>query len=195
MKKICKIVELETNDTKNVLCYQSNWDKDLISYYHLYVVSDDEIKVGDWMWSNKTSDLNPMLVTDISLNVIISKKGNFVGNITNFKRSDCKKIIATTDPKLNLPDIDAEFKKIYTKQSGIYTIYVDYVVGCVKEQNSNEFIKYNEVVIIDNCIKITPCKEQYSKSEVITICKKLLKSCEKEVDYPLSDMFDINEFL
>ena len=55
----------------------------LSKFYHIYITTDDEIKEGDWLiWNDK---------------VYKHSKTSFTG----IDFSDCKKIIATTDPELH----------------------------------------------------------------------------------------------
>lgn len=94
--------ELVLGDSKicqNTINYQ---------YQNLYVISNDTIKLGDWVYSVRN---------------IIGKFGEF----ENSYRNECKKIIATTDEKLNLPKIPNDFIEKYCETGGINEITIEYI--------------------------------------------------------------------
>ena len=94
--KKAKVIMLPTNEKTNIintnqgLLYNSN---DYIGInQHLYIISDDEIKEGDWF----INDLNQIKkCTSRDTEGYIDFEGGF-----NTKPSSCKKIIATTDTSL-----------------------------------------------------------------------------------------------
>lgn len=125
MKKICKVVMLPTD--KNVfspiyLDAQNRWKKLTYSsrgshvdkYHHLYILSDEEIKEGDWYihsgidgqgksYSTINYCVKPTRIpTDEQYNSLVSPEFNrdtlFVDGMF---AKDCKKIIATTDKSLS----------------------------------------------------------------------------------------------
>lgn len=135
MKKNCKVILLLTNNPK------PNYNKPVIKteiiegenknrvslsivtspYYcfshikqanHLYILSDDEIKEGDWFLyknSGKATHTNDLIVSKcIKTHKRIVTSDNLVSG-----RENCKKIIATTDHNLKLPNIPIEFIKSY----------------------------------------------------------------------------------
>jgi len=74
--------------------------------YHLYVLLDDEIKEGDWIYyelDRKVSQIKSMYIHKEWAN--ITKNGVF-----------CKKIIATTDTSLNLPQPSKQFIEKYIEE-------------------------------------------------------------------------------
>lgn len=107
---------------------------------HLYILSDDKIKEGDWVYN------------------FLNKQ---IRQVTNKEQSEyytqdeyIKKIIATTDLDLCSTDIKN------TSQTGVYIaglpkIGIDFVERYVKEYNQNNIIEsvmlqYNEVNIIES---------------------------------------------
>lgn len=96
LKKVCNVVMLETSgiDRNNGVVfkdtlenlkltrnhYSSNVEFSDCQYYHIYILSDDEIKEGDWIyWNNKVVKAIDTVYTDST-----------------------KKIIATTDSSLEV---------------------------------------------------------------------------------------------
>src|SRR5690606_13273419 len=73
---------------------------------HLYIISNEEIKDGDWFYSPKVNKI--------------------LRNLFNkFEQGD-KKIIATTDSSLGLPTPSNSFIKKYCELGGIDEILVEY---------------------------------------------------------------------
>lgn len=67
-------------------------------FYHLYIISDEEIQDGDWFYSTVTNNI----------------RQNINNLIEEFAQPDImSKIITTTNPSLNLPLIPQEFIKEY----------------------------------------------------------------------------------
>ncbi len=109
MKKEFKIIMLPTQKSNNVgdivmrpsdkrlaiINILTTGDSQETINQHLYVISDDEIKEGDWYYNSQ-------------VNIIIQTTKDTidkVGGLRVFERS-CKKIIATTDKSLKIDDRD-----------------------------------------------------------------------------------------
>jgi hypothetical protein len=75
--------------------------------HHLYVLSpfDDEIVAGDWFYKP-------------DMNIVVKAE------YTPYE--GCRKIIASTDPELNLPGIDDIFLKEYEEKRGIGQAFVKF---------------------------------------------------------------------
>jgi hypothetical protein len=93
MEKECQVIELlnesgvilRPNGSRRMSYHLNDIKSNRHKACHLYIVSDEEIKEGDWLiWNDK---------------VYKHSKTSFTG----IDFSDCKKIIATTDPELHLP--------------------------------------------------------------------------------------------
>ena len=160
MKKKCKVVMLPTDEKANVylrrdgeLRFQDWNKKDTINFpeikqgQHLYILSDDEIKYGDWIMFK--SDYKGqeeigkalMIGNELCIQIQNTKKSGsltfpYPRNFTN----DVKKIIATTDQSLkldcyqlpdfttqcSLPKPSNEFIKEFCKKGGIDEVMVEY---------------------------------------------------------------------
>ena len=139
MKKKCKVVALATEkDNYALVKGDFSWSVktpgiDPYLYgstkYHLYLVSDDEIRIGDWyhFYSPEVNDayvragFNNSIhqCTDIGLGHVASNS-----KMINPKMH-CRKIIATTDPTLNLSLIPNSFVKSYC-ENPVGEVLVEY---------------------------------------------------------------------
>jgi hypothetical protein len=195
MFKKCKVVMLPTNRkaVNGQLClnnsYLPNLTQPLVIGYdsphltpqHLYILSDDEINDGDWIF-----------VDYYHRTESYKDKG-----IWRFKKPSCpmpywgntrfaKKIIATTDPFLNLPSPSQSFidkyVEEYNKGNKIEYVMVEYdlirhttpIGTCYEEQ---DFLKVNSK---DNTITIRKIKDSWNRDEVITLLWNAFKQGESE---------------
>lgn len=168
----CEIVMLDTNDkTAPILSYLNDkslqyfpntyWSNGDLSKRHLYFLSNEEIKDGDWY-----------------LNIVSNEIVNVDFNI-DYEQNHCKKIIATTDISLRLPQPSKEFIQAYTKaynegnpikwvnvEVEEYATETDYKLGIdcstplfrLKLNSSNE-------------ITIKKIKDSWTREEVIRLCR------------------------
>jgi hypothetical protein len=120
MLKNCKTVMLPTNEkapinlTNQGLLFNS---PDYIGKnQHLYILSDDEIKVGDY-----TIDNDGNLPFQIHANIVRYKQGKY------------PKIIASTDSSLNLPSPSQAFIEKYCEVGGIDEVLVKYEVTPISD--------------------------------------------------------------
>lgn len=114
---------------------------------HLYILSDDEIKEGDWY-----------LLDDNTIN-----KASANLNMDWYKNHE-KKIIASTDSSLELPRPSNEFKKKYCEKGDINEVLVEYM-----DYKLNNEIQEVLKVAPDNTITIYPIEETFSKEEVLSL--------------------------
>ncbi len=115
-EKISNIIKFHHQEA--LFYTKKDWDfnKDSGSYQHLYILSDDEIKEGDWIVCLDEIDTS-IMNWDIELAVFQFNGGNCTSD---------KKIIATTDKSLGLPRPSNEFIKKYCELGGIDEILVEY---------------------------------------------------------------------
>ena len=221
--KRAKIIMLPTkNNTENVLKgYNDNSllfkyakeyksipaECDYVSFYHLYIISDDEIKEGDWVLTNLHKKIEQVLNNKTSL---------------FYYQQRAKKIIATTDISLkidnphydigllayiSLPQPSQQFitKYIeeYNKNQVIIDILIKYELYCntgsypnIKKDcncpctntiNCGTTLKINQ----DNTINIQLPKDNWSREEVINLIKKY--SVEEPDDWSFLDL-DIDDY-
>ena len=183
--KRAKVVMLPTNEKAHygdIILTPTNPQKLLIFQHqnctefkqHLYIISDEEIKKSDYsiyndLWVCK-------ILSIIQGEVIIQKISN--SEITTVLFSEHRKIIATTDISLVLPQPSQQFieKYIeeYNKGNVITNILVEYIDNGEEGWNgSNEDGEpvWNEKIELkvnpkDNTITIKKVKDNYSQKEV-----------------------------
>lgn len=163
----------ESPKETNKLSISKNWSKGVLDYYeaqHLYITSDDEIKEGDWAISTPSGKIYQ------------------VGNAEYANKDKDKKIIASTDEYLRLPQpskmfID-EFISEYNKGNIIKYVLVELV----------EVFPTGELTIwispTDNTITIKNIKESWSREELFDLISKydFDNGCNKE--YRMRSMID-----
>lgn len=202
----CKIVILPTEKDNCILrstntkaLYQFKEKNKLGSFnrFHLYFLSDEEIKEGDWF-----ININAIPQQTIQQ---ACENGKAYVNCSKFShyREHCKKIIATTDEslkvtcpnknipyaccnkedfcgiKLSLPRPSNEFLKKYCELGGIDEVLVE-----VEKSNYNDWIKTGTPqpecklkVAPDNTIIIKPVESEfYTREEVINLFHKWLEN-------------------
>lgn len=180
MKKRVKVIMLPTEDstsvikqgTSSTLCYYSNPAS--AATKHLYFVSDEELKDGEWCYKNSM------------------KKGNmiFEYDSSNIWHKGAYKIVATTDESLvylinigrvryNLPQISQEFIENYCEVGGIDEVDIEYENVGSNADTLGVPIDYEELedifkIKVDSnyCVIIHPIKDSWSKEEV----EKLIES-------------------
>ena len=186
--KNAKVVMLSTNEPSkigNLATYQKrslakvikegiNPKDSTVQFWNLYIISDDEIK------ENNTHFYNPY-----------SGQLHISGNHTDYiaiNKNGCKKIIATTDVSLGLPQPSQQFiqKYIegYNKGNVITDVLVEYQTDSKSEtklymlgigDNPDDF-EYGEPTVKinpkDNTTTIKKVKDSYTREEHISNIKK-----------------------
>ena len=156
---------------------------------HLYVISDDEIQIGDWCYSKRN---------------IIGKFGSF----ENSYEDECKKVIATTDPKiindfstpetLFVPSIPQSFIEEYCKSNGeINTVKVEYIEYITTCDECNHIHDYNAMRCDScNCEIIMGATKYVNKLKLTNdneiIISKIKDSWTKEEIFELLDTYFLN---
>ena len=195
IKRNCQIVMLPSDDKVNyrqlcldkshrpnrlILMYSEEYSYAKVQEHNqepqnLYILSNDEIKEEDFFMS-----------TFMSYPLHNVKEGYAEYPDTN----NCKKIIATTDKTLGLPQIPKEFIEAYilsynmgsmTTLDEIMVEYEDFIssnpIWNSKNPLSNVIVRPR--VDINNCISITLIKNTYSKEEVKALLHNLAKEMYK----------------
>lgn len=180
MKKTHKVVMLPCEDKQGSL-HISNGDQ------HLYIISDDEIKEGDWYYTPETKQ---------------------VYNQSNHETSlPCRKIVATTDNSLEeepilgyerpLSQIPESFIQAYIKayNEGKHITEVDLEMSDVMDSKTEDYgTSYsNRRLIIktrpDNTVIIHQSK-MYSRDEVKKLLGKVVADSNNP-KYTIQDRGDI----
>lgn len=184
-KRKCKVFMFPTNanvsrilysKTTNTLEYNpflkiNTSDK----YQHIYILSNEKIENGDWYLSQDGKD--------VKISQCQGKEIPFLS----------KKIIATTDISLRLPQPPQEFIeayiKVYNEGNPITEVMIEYEIICgrcysntdecwsAKECSRNtdfpDIVKLK--VNSDNTINIKLIKDKWSREEVEQLCKLAFK--------------------
>ena len=147
-----------------------------VQFWNLYIISDDEIK------ENNTHFYNPH-----------SGQLHISGNHTDYiaiNKNGCKKIIATTDVSLGLPQPSRQFIEKYIEEYNKDNIITDVLVEYEYLLDDRTVLPYWNLKVNtkDNTITIKKLKETYTKEELCQILENLTFFIWKEVGihYPVS---------
>jgi hypothetical protein len=201
MEKKCKVAILPTDKAENAILifngrnkfaeyhkqfftqqYLRSMGTDGCNSFHLYILSDDEIKEGDWM-----------IVTNTTNNVITGYNSPIIAKYDYASSNSCLKIIATTDSSLtdgclnNIPlsDHTCVNKKPlpFIPQSFIDKYVSEYNKGNMIEEVIVEYEEFMTDIVIgkseqvlklnpDDTINIISIKDSWTREEVIELMSK-----------------------
>ena len=210
---IRELSNISLSNKHNTLVY-NNDKHDTLSMFtnqHLYIISDDEIKEGDWhLNADKNVVTNTIRYTLYKATKI---KLDFIKKLQE-KGSDCKfyKIIATTDTSLinrrqmtfmdeatewiyDLPQPSQQFIEKYIEEYNKGNIITDVLVEyeTLKTTANNKHFGEGHIYSITNKLKINPkdntitikkLKDSWNKEEII----KLIKSFANNYQYASNDI-------
>lgn len=223
--KRAKVVMLPTNEKTKYLMVYSNVEKtkgklilsglkndEYKEYQHLYFLSDDEIKEGDWfLYYNKNNQLEGIarFIKEEGENNTLVEKYSKVTGFSKFYIGilGCKKykIIATTDIKLGtseysdryresyfnpLPQPSQQFIQKYIEEYNKGNIITDVLVEYEYLLDDRAVLPYWNLKVNtkDNTITIKKLKEVYTKEELCQVLEKYTSFIWSEVGihYPIS---------
>ena len=188
-KKKAKVVMLSTNEPSkigNLATYQKrslakvikegvNPIGSTVQFWNLYIISDDEIKLFDWIYNNKENIVEQITSKTELIFVLEENKEN----------QTFKKVIATTYTSLDLPQPSQQFiqKYIeeYNKGREIKEVLVEYELISNEEYFGNTFNPDDDVPYFDERLKINP------KDNTFTIKKVKDSYTQEEVDRMLDE--------
>ena len=189
MKKKCKVVMLTTKKTcpKNGIFINVNGNPVQAAYYnpmkkqqHLYIISDDEIEVGDWVYNTKLNKLwqhkgKNVAVVSISNKKVIASTDSELFQTTDYKEFDLVDgDKGSMEARKQLPQIPESFIKAYVEAGGIDEVMVEYDTQNFLDK-SNGLFEEKELI---NGLKLTDNNEviilmleekMYSRDEVIRL--------------------------
>ena len=173
----------ETPKEINKLSVSKNWSTGVLDHYepqHLYFTSDEEIKEGDWILDTITGRIAQ------NINTCIKKFNDAI-----------KKIIASTDTSLGLPQPSTAFIEKYISECNkgniIERVMVEYLkihVGWEPDysfedegiEGSKETYQFIPKVSKDNTITISKVKDNWNRNEVIEFTERYTRMVqEKEI--------------
>ena len=190
---IRELSNISLSNKHNTLVY-NNDKHDTLSMFtnqHLYIISDDEIKEGDW---HLNADKNVVTnTTRYTLYKATKIKLDFIKKLQE-KNSDCKfyKIIATTDTSLEivskginpvyekLPQPSQQFIEKYIEEYNKGNIITDVLVEyeTLKTTANNKHFGEGHIYSITNKLKINPkdnsiaikkLKDSWNREEVFAV--------------------------
>lgn len=142
---------------------------------HVYLTTDEEIKEGDWFISNRD---------------IHQYEGDKIPEILKL---GYRKIVATTDTSLNLPQIPQEFLKKYCEADGkIEEVEIEYEEKQVFESAEDYDYGFGLKIKVDsnNCVIIGKSKDSWSREEVILELRTMHINLYGAGEYDLSRVED-----
>jgi hypothetical protein len=133
---------LAVKRTKKLTSYypQTNWANNNLSKAHLYIVSEEAIEAGDTYLNSE----------DIAFQCGTTNLPSMVNDI-----KACRKVIASTDPKIFLPSIPTEFLEVMSYSTT--KVLVQYGVT-----GGREFLRSGTKKVIT----IKECKLTFTREEV-----------------------------
>ena len=172
--------------------------EDIDTPYHLYFLSDEEIKEGDWfIRKNEIHKCFKIHPQDIEFKP--TKDSVYCGVNTFWNKQFCKKIIATTDKSIYKPtttmSADSFDQIVYSSKEYLPKPSQDFIEVFVQEYNTGRKIEevmieyilehdlrandkskeFNHVLKVnhkDNTISIRKIKDSWNREEVIALIKK-----------------------
>lgn len=202
LKKVCNVVMLETSgidrnngvvfkDTlENLKLTRNHYSPDIefsdCEYYHLYILSDDEIKEGDWcIVGDHLSRYDSKITSDEEL------------------RAQWSKIIATTDSSLEVVSkgINPVYEKLprpseefiedfiirFNNWNQIEKVKVDYEIKdyTIIRTIPRDFVTNYEPKINhkDNTISTTHFKDKWNRSEVLDLFDKFISDLKSDSEF------------
>ena len=196
MKKKCKVVALATNDNKNFALVKRDFDwvvhekdgsTDVKTWghemYHLYIISDDEIKVGDWYFSTEPYQSIEQATTKRLVKICNEETGKSIF-----------KVIASTDPSLNLPAIPDWFIKEYAEKqtSEVMVDFLEMLCNgkiedgvCIKcgVEDKQKFDNFCWELSGEKQLKLYPVKKTWTRDEIEFVLSHIYPEYNKTSGY------------
>jgi hypothetical protein len=159
----CKVILLPTESGSNISMdaygkmYFGNYPENTPFNQHLYITSNEEIKKSDWYYNERRKTV---------------EQGNFM--INTCELIFCKKIIATTDTSLGLPQPSKSFIQAYIKAYNENKPITKVLVEMESAFNIPTIYDYKQIKVnSSNEITIKKIKDSYTREEVINKCLKM----------------------
>lgn len=187
MKKKCRVVMLPTNQKAKSIAvtnhglYYDEPDYLAKSWNHLYIVSDDQIQVGNTVIKFIGDDMSICVVQDEQELSYISAENELGTHIT------CRKIIATTDLALNLPRPSKAFIEKYCQLGGIENVMVEYFTV---NENGINCLKVNK----DNEISIFKLKGSWTREELELSLEQFAEYANHELKLPENTLWQYLQY-
>lgn len=140
--------------------------------YHVDILSsDEEVERGDWLYMDNNIHLHEGVQKGLALPDVITHR-NEDGDLVCSDARTFSKIIASTDPSLNLPEISPEYLKLFCK-----TQPKEVLVEFVYDIESSPQLAFSGPVVKNNTIVIKNLERTYTTSEVLDIIRSVQTDC------------------
>ena len=178
--KIGNLVTYQKHNLAKVIREGINPKDSTVQFWNLYIISDDEIKEDDWYYDNVVLQIRQWKSFMI------------------YNKLQHKKVIATTDVSLGLPQPSQQFIQKYIEEYNEGNVITDVLVEYIPDFNScfctkdicngNNCTKKLKIDSKDNTITIKKVKDNYTKEELCQILEKYTSFIWSEVGihYPIS---------
>jgi len=230
--KRAKVIILPTENKQNAIWLDNSgyllYNQFLIkqkaegSFQHLYIISDEEIKEGDWCYDKSNYHIVKYSHKVVSLYFVQKPNNLKQGEGYSTEKENLKKIIATTDTSLKyqysenhpfdlicLPQPSQQFieKYIesYNKGEIITDVLVEYEKDSISCTNECECDDENECFEVDYQLKVNPkdntitikkLKDSWNREELIDILKISHQGHSNKIRFGKNNSpFDINEWI
>ena len=200
MDKKIKVVMLPTDEKangENIIVKQYSelglaFGYNITNVHNLYFLSDEEIKEGDLFIYLKDKVIHKAHFNSTKA-FSHCKDGDY---IIAYENNLCKKVIASTDKSLELPQPSEEFLESYVKAYNegkqITEVMVEYHEGYWKDLDSKEddWIESYPMVNSDNTISIRKIKDSWNRDELISNLYSLANYIGKDQCMSFMDYVD-----
>lgn len=154
---------------------------------NLYIVSDEEIKEGDWFIANQAPRKCIRIDSNTSCPYITLQKDEEIGHFKTWHNI----VIASTNPSLNLPQPSQSFIDKYISEYNKGNIITDIMVEYEEYDHDEEWsdisgayetFKERVKVSKDNTITISKIRDSWSREEVKALLDELTNELSMRVD-------------
>lgn len=149
---------------------------------HLYIISDDEIKEGDWfinLFNNVVVQAHNWIYVSTCKKIIATTDTSLkINNITRQLENDAPNIISLPQPSQQFIE---KYIESYNNGEVITNVLVDYKTNILYPmiENNNLILKVNPK---DNTITIKKLKDNWNLEEIKSILLQFAKDCNENED-------------
>jgi len=169
---LCKSRHQGLNNKLSIM--RGRYNTELINPQHLYILSDEEIKKGDWVVAPHNGTKLVTTIKEIT-KTGFAVHGIVIGFDAGCQLTSCKKIIASTDKTLSLPGIPQPYIEYYieeyNKDNVIEEIELEIDtnlelcdgISKIKLQNNEVVPTYNTSIIFGDNTSLNNIDKEYSE--------------------------------
>lgn len=199
--QIGDMILFTTNTSQKLLCGKKRSNRGNTTYQHLYILSNDKIEEGDlvmytgdcitksrgYLIANSIYYADSQSVTGgwyFRNGKTKDESNTFIDHYNGTK--EVKKIIASTDPTLNLPSPSPEFIQVYCEKQP-KEIMVKYKLTS---------LGFEDVLVVNNNqISIRKVKQSYTREEVVEMMTQIMSDLNNYISIPGNKAPKIEDYL